>query len=72
MIEGDYSPGFMVKHMEKDLGLVSETSADIKSPLPFSSMASQFYRVLMAEGKSEYGTQAIHSVVRRLNSSGPK
>ena len=71
MIEGDYSPGFMVKHMEKDLGLVSETSEDIISPLPFTSLASQFYRALMAEGKSEYGTQAIHSVIRRLNSIEP-
>ena len=55
MIEGDYEPGFFVKHFLKDLRLALESSS---SDLPMLKQAEQTYRLLEPLYKDK-GTQVI-------------
>lgn len=66
MVAGNFAPGFMVKHMLKDLHLILEMAEDICMPLPLTTLVSQLYRSLAADGKAESGTQAIVTVLERL------
>ncbi|MEE9261178.1 MAG: NAD(P)-dependent oxidoreductase [Dehalococcoidia bacterium] len=66
MVAGNLAPGFMVKHMLKDLHLILEMAEDICMPLPLTTLVSQLYRSLAADGKAESGTQAIVTVLERL------
>lgn len=58
-LEGDYKPGFMVKHFLKDLGLALQTAEDKEIALPGAETAFTLYDMLEAIGGAEMGTQGI-------------
>lgn len=58
-LDGDYKPGFMVKHFLKDLGLALQTAEDKEIALPGAETAFTLYDMLDAIGGSEMGTQGI-------------
>ncbi len=62
----DYSPGFMVKLMQKDLRLALEAGADVLQPLPNTSLVQQLYYQLQTSGLGDEGTQALARVVSGL------
>ena len=64
--EGDYTPGFMVKLMQKDLRLALEAGGEVQQPLPNTSLVRQLYYQLEASGLGEEGTQALARVVAGL------
>jgi 3-hydroxyisobutyrate dehydrogenase len=66
MVEGDFTPGFMVSLQRKDLRLITEAAHEKNVPLPISSVAKQFYAAAEAAGHGEDGTQAIVKVFERL------
>ena len=58
-LEGDYAPGFFVKHFLKDMKIALESAAEMKLSLPGLALAHRLYEALAAEGGGEDGTQAL-------------
>jgi len=65
-VAGDFSPGFMVELMQKDIRLVLETAGETGTPLPGTALVNQLFRMLEARGRGSEGTQAIVEVLRLL------
>lgn len=66
IIKRDFSPGFMVDLIQKDLRLVTETAAAMKTPLPVTSLVHQMYYSLQSSGDGKSGTQALVKVLESL------
>ena len=58
----DYHGGFMVKLMNKDLGLAMDTGAKTGSSLPMGSAAQQLYRMHQRKGNSELDFSSIFTL----------
>lgn len=59
IMEGDFEPGFYVKHFIKDMGIALEAAKEMKLELPGLALAESLYRRLAAMGYEEKGTQAL-------------
>ncbi|MGY0693646.1 NAD(P)-dependent oxidoreductase [Virgibacillus sp. FSP13] len=59
MIEGDYSPGFFVKHFIKDMTIALESAQEMGMATPGLSLSLRLYKELAASGESDSGTQAL-------------
>lgn len=58
-LQGDYAPGFYVKHFIKDMKIALEAADQMGLSLPSLSHAKALYERLAAEGGAEDGTQAL-------------
>lgn len=58
-LQGDFAPGFYVKHFLKDLRLALETAAELKLDLPGTKQAKQLYDKVAKRGWDDAGTQAL-------------
>lgn len=58
-LDGDWKPGFMVKHFLKDIGLALQVAEDKEIALPGADTAFTLYDMLEAIGGGSLGTQAI-------------
>ncbi|OCA87458.1 NAD(P)-dependent oxidoreductase [Pseudobacillus wudalianchiensis] len=59
MIQGDFAPGFYVKHFIKDMKIAIEEAEKMGLELPGLSLAKKMYEELAARGEEESGTQAL-------------
>lgn len=59
MIEGDYAPGFFIKHFIKDMEIALESARDIGLDTPGLSLSLDLYRELADAGENDSGTQAL-------------
>ncbi len=59
IIQGDYAPGFFLKHFIKDMGLAEEEAEKKDLSLPVLHQVLKEYRELAKEGKGDLGTQAL-------------
>ena len=66
IIKRDFSPGFMVDLMQKDLRLIMEAAAAMKTPLPVTSFIHQMYYSLQSSGEGKSGTQALVKALESL------
>jgi 2-hydroxy-3-oxopropionate reductase len=66
MIKHDFEPGFRISHQQKDLRLALSTAADLKLPLPFTSLVQQMFRSVEAEELGSKGTQALIIAMEKL------
>jgi 3-hydroxyisobutyrate dehydrogenase len=66
MVQGDYRPGFKIWHQRKDLRLALEVASENALPLPATSLVSQLFASLEAEGLRESGTQALIKALEKL------
>jgi len=64
--EGDHSPGFMGKLLQKDLKLVIEAAQQGELPLPGTAFAQQMFSAVAAEGGGDLGTQAVVRAFEKL------
>jgi 3-hydroxyisobutyrate dehydrogenase len=62
---GDYSPQFAIRLMNKDFGLVLETAAAAKVPMPATAAAFQMNVAQFAEGQEE-DFSAVITLMERL------
>jgi len=69
MMKGDYSPGFYVQHLVKDLGLALDECKRMGIILPGTSLANQFYLSMVAHGEEKLGVHALIKVLERLNNT---
>jgi len=69
ILEGDFTPGFMVKHMQKDLRLAGQLAADTGTSLPTSTLIAQLYRSVQADGPdaTSQGHQALVQAIEKLS-----
>lgn len=65
--DGDFSPGFYIKHFVKDMGIALEEARSMKLCLPGLALVNQFYVAAMAMGLDNLGTQGLYQVLSRLN-----
>ncbi|MFD2213141.1 NAD(P)-dependent oxidoreductase [Metabacillus endolithicus] len=59
MLEGDYEPGFFVKHFIKDMGIALDESNEMDLFTPGLKLAHELYEKLAEEGNENKGTQAL-------------
>lgn len=67
--EGDFAPGFYIKHFVKDMGIALEEAQRMGLALPGLSTVKQFYVAAMAQGEENLGTQALYRVLARLSAA---
>jgi len=58
-LAGDFAPGFLVRHMLKDIRLAREAVAEGATDFPGLAVAETLYEKLAALGRGEAGTQAL-------------
>ncbi len=62
MLDGDFEPGFYVKHFIKDMGIALESAAEMQLDLPGLKLAESLYRKLAGAGYEDKGTQALYKL----------
>ena len=69
ILDGDFAPGFMVKHMQKDLRLAGQLAADTGTALPTSTLIAQLYRSVQADGPDavNQGHQALVQAIEKMS-----
>ena len=58
-LDGDFEPGFMMKHFGKDLAIGTETSAAYGAALPVLAQVLAEVRQMERQGEGNQGTQAL-------------
>lgn len=58
-IAGDFAPGFLVKHLVKDIRLARQAAEETGVTLPGLATAERLYEALLAAGCEDEGTQAL-------------
>lgn len=70
-LAGDNAPGFLVRHLVKDIHLAREEADETGCVVPGLEVAEQLYEALGAAGDSDAGTQALlHWYRVRTNQRG--
>jgi 3-hydroxyisobutyrate dehydrogenase len=59
IIERDFSPGFMIDLMLKDLNLVANSAREMDIALPVTNIIRDMYANLQSRGEGRNGTQAL-------------
>lgn len=67
--DGDFNPGFYIKHFVKDMGIALEEARRMRLSLPGLALVHQFYVAAMAMGWESLGTQGLYKVLASLNRS---
>lgn len=60
IINGDYAPGFYVKHFIKDMKIALDAAEQMKLELPGLALAHKLYEQLSELGYDDQGTQALY------------
>ncbi len=58
-LDGDFAPGFFVKHFIKDMKIALESASEMGLELPGLELAKGYYDKLSGQGGSDDGTQAL-------------
>ncbi|WP_027184173.1 NAD(P)-dependent oxidoreductase [Desulfovibrio inopinatus] len=64
---GDFDPGFFIKHFVKDMGIALAEAKRMQFALPGLALAHQFYVSAMALGYEDLGTQGLYKVFEKMN-----
>lgn len=65
MLDGNFEPGFYVKHFLKDLGIALESAKAMKLDLPLLALAERLFESMRDEGLGDKGTQALYILYER-------
>ncbi|WP_322555642.1 NAD(P)-dependent oxidoreductase [Sporosarcina beigongshangi] len=60
MLQGDFEPGFYVKHFLKDMNIALAEAEAMQLKLPGLQLAREMYEQLVEQGFSDKGTQALY------------
>lgn len=66
MIDGDFEPGFYVKHFIKDMKIAIQSAEEIGLETPGLKLALQLYEKLAETGEENSGTQALYKLYTEL------
>ncbi|WP_042142367.1 NAD(P)-dependent oxidoreductase [Paucisalibacillus sp. EB02] len=59
MIEGDFAPGFYVKHFIKDMTIAIESAEELGLSTPGLALSLELYKELAENGEADSGTQSL-------------
>src|SRR5690606_11919503 len=59
MIEGDFAPGFYVKHFIKDMTIAIESAEELGLSTPGLALSLELYKELAEKGEADSGTQSL-------------
>jgi 3-hydroxyisobutyrate dehydrogenase len=59
-LAGDFAPGFLVRHLVKDIRLARESAEESGIELPGLATAERLYEAVMAHGWGDEGTQSLY------------
>lgn len=62
MLNGDFEPGFYIKHFLKDIGIALEEAELMGEKMPGLELAESLYQKLVELGEENSGTQAIYKL----------
>jgi len=62
MIEGDFEPGFYIKHFVKDMNIALSEAKKMGIKMPGLELAKGLYDDLVEEHKENFGTQALYQL----------
>ena len=65
-LNGDFAPGFYVKHILKDMRIALESAAALQLDVPGLSVAKGLYDRVAANGWEDNGTQALYRLYTTL------
>jgi|SRR5699024_7242283 len=65
--DGDYGPGFFIKHFVKDMRIALSEAKRMDLSLPGLALAEQFYTSAIAMGYEDLGTQGLYKVFEKMN-----
>jgi 3-hydroxyisobutyrate dehydrogenase len=68
---GDFNPGFYIKHFVKDMGIALDEAKRMNLSLPGLALVQQFYIAAKAMGLENLGTQGLYRTLDRMNQSAP-
>jgi 3-hydroxyisobutyrate dehydrogenase len=67
IVEGNFDPGFFIKHFVKDMGIALQEARRMNLSLPGLSLAYQFYISAIALGLENLGTHGLYKVFAKIN-----
>ena len=67
IVAGDFTPGFIVDHFIKDMGIALDEATTAGFSLPGLSLVRQLYIAAKAQGYGRSGTQALMLALKKLN-----
>jgi len=59
-LAGDFAPGFLVRHLVKDIRLARDCAKESGIELPGLATAERLYEAVMAQGWGDEGTQSLY------------
>jgi 3-hydroxyisobutyrate dehydrogenase len=65
IIQGNFEPGFYVKHFIKDMGIALESAEEMGLHTPGLLLAKSLYMQLAEQGDENCGTQALFKIIDR-------
>lgn len=65
MIEGDFAPGFFIKHFIKDMMIAIESAQEMGFTTPGLSLSLELYQKLAQMDEENSGTQALIKLLRK-------
>jgi 3-hydroxyisobutyrate dehydrogenase len=68
--DGNFDPGFYIKHFVKDMGIALEEARRMRLSLPGLALVHQFYMAAMAMGWENLGTHGLYQVLATMNRQG--
>jgi 3-hydroxyisobutyrate dehydrogenase len=67
MIDGNFEPGFYVKHFIKDMKIAIESAEKMAVPVPGLKLAKELYDQLSQSGGENKGTQALYQYYEMMS-----
>ncbi len=67
IVDGNFDPGFFIKHFVKDMGIALQEAQQMNLSLPGLALAYQFYMSAMSLGFENLGTQGLYKVFAKMN-----
>jgi 3-hydroxyisobutyrate dehydrogenase len=68
MIDGNFEPGFYVKHFIKDMKIAIESAESLRVPVPGLKLAKELYDRFSQAGGDDKGTQALYQYYEMMMS----
>jgi 3-hydroxyisobutyrate dehydrogenase len=65
--DGDFNPGFYIKHFVKDMGIALEEARRMRLSMPGLALVNQLYVAALAMGWENLGTQGLYHVLASMN-----
>ncbi|MDQ0163847.1 NAD(P)-dependent oxidoreductase [Aeribacillus alveayuensis] len=66
IIDGDFNPGFYVKHFIKDMNIALESAEELGVQTPGLSLAKSLYEQLAEMGEENSGTHALYKLLESM------